>query len=261
MNRSIPPPIFYVLSLFLVTSCKVYKQDIMFQAEEDALSIQQSVNFAERNYLIQVDDLLRIDVFTNDGERIIDPNFELQQNIPQQIQNQRRFNYLVQIDGEIKLPMIGKIPIAGLTIDEAEKKLERLFDKFYKNSFVKLAFENKRVVVLGGVNGGQLIPLTNQNMTLVEVIALAGGVNFGSKAHNIRLIRGKLSNPTVFQINLSTIDGMKQSIVPVEPGDIIYVEPWRRPFFEGFKDVAPILSTTTAITSSVVAIILLIRSL
>lgn len=259
MNSSVRSYFSFFLVLIMASSCNVYKQDIMFRTGKEAGALQQSVDFAERNYVIQVDDLLTIDVFTNDGERIIDPDFELQQNIGV-VQNQRQFNYLVQIDGEIKLPLIGKVHLEGLTIDEAEKKLERLFNNFYKDSFVKLSFQNKRVIVLGAL-GGQLIPLTNQNTSLVEVIAIAGGITFGAKSHNIRLIRGPLSDPQVFKVNLNSIDGMKQSIIPVEPGDIIYVEPWRRPFFEALRDAAPVLSATTAVTSGVVAIILLIRSL
>lgn len=252
MNSKIPPHSFLILFLFL-SSCNIYKQDIMFRLEEGASALQNSVDMAERNYVIQIDDLLTVDVFTNDGERIIDPDFELQQGIGLNNQSFLNFNYLVQIDGEVKLPLIGKINLEGLTIDIAEKVLEERYNEFYKDVFVKLSFGNKRVVMLGAT-GGQVIPLINQNMTLIEVLALSGGVDFGAKAHNIRVIRGPLSNPTVFEINLNTVEGMKQSIVPIEPGDIIYVEPWRRPFFEALRDITPVLTATTSIIAFVVLI-------
>ena len=208
---------------------------------------------AERNYVIQVDDLLSLDVFTNDGERIIDPDFELQQVAGINNQNAIEFNYLVQIDGQADLPMIGKVKLEGLTIDRAETILEGLYNEFYKDVFVRLAFTNKRVILLGAT-GGQVIPLVNQNMTLVEVLALSGGLEFGAKSHNIRVIRGPLSNPTVFEVNLNTVEGMKQSVIAIEPGDIIYVEPWRRPFFEVLRDISPVLSATTSIIAFVVLI-------
>ena len=93
----------------------------------------------------------------------------------------------------------------------------------------------------------KVIPLNNENMSLVEVIALAGGINQDGKAHNVRLIRGDLNNPTVFLIDLGTIAGMKASILNVEPGDIIYLEPRRRVFFEALSDVTPILSLVTSL--------------
>lgn len=252
MNSKIPPNSFFFLLLFL-SSCNIYKQDIMFRLDEGASSLQKSVEMAERNYVIQSDDLITVDVFTNDGERIIDPDFALQQGIGLNNQNFINFKYLVQIDGTADLPMIGKINLEGMTIDEAETALEGLYNKFYKDVFVKLAFNNKRVVMLGTA-GGQVIPLDNQNMTLVEVLALSGGLEFGAKSQNIRIIRGPLSNPTVFEVNLNTVEGMKTSIIPVEPGDIIYVEPWRRPFFEALRDITPVLSATTSIIAFVVLV-------
>ena len=237
-------------------SCRVYRQDIMFQLEEDQASVAAEVARIERNYVIQKDDILQVDIFTNRGERIIDPNFEFQEINIQQNQNRIQFTYLVQQDGYLKLPVLGKVKVDSLTIDEAELLLEQQFDDYYKGSFVKLQFANKRVTVLGS-GGNVMIPLTNENMTLPEILALSGGVNYGSKAQNIRIIRGDLTNPQVFVVDLNTIDGMMNSIIPIEPNDIIYVEPWRRPFFEALKDITPILTATT----SLIAFVLLIQSL
>ena len=223
--------LYIILLAFACTlfSCRVYKQDIMFQLEEDEAALAAEVARIERNYVIQTDDILTVDIFTNGGERIIDPNFELME-ANMQNQNRFQFNYLVQQDGYVKLPVLGKVRVDSLTIDEAEAVFEEAFDEYYKGSFVKLAFANKRVTVLGSA-GNVMIPLTNENMTLPEILALSGGVNYGSKAHNIRIIRGDLTNPQVFVVNLNTIQGMMNSIIPIEPNDIIYVEPWRRPFF------------------------------
>ena len=72
-----------VIILALLCSCKAYKQDIMFRfdddfTEEDVTIIKEDV---EKNYLLKPSDRLRLDVFTNDGERLIDPNFEIAQLI------------------------------------------------------------------------------------------------------------------------------------------------------------------------------------
>ncbi len=228
----------------------------MFQLDDEQAALAAEVARIERNYVIQKDDLLTIDVFTNDGERIVDPNFELIQGTNVQNQNLFEFTYLVQQDGFVKLPVLGKIDVDSLTIDEAEAVLEERFNEFYVGSFVKLTFANKRVTVLGSA-GNLMVPLTNENMTLPEILALSGGVNYGSKAQNIRIIRGDLTNPQVYVVNLNTIEGMMNSIIPIEPNDIIYVEPWRRPFFEALKDITPILTATT----SLIAFVLLIQSI
>ncbi|MEO0334740.1 MAG: polysaccharide export protein EpsE, partial [Bacteroidota bacterium] len=114
---------------------------------------------------------------------------------------------------------------------------------------------NKRVVVLGGL-GGQVIPLTNENMSLIEVLALAGGVSQGSRTDNIRLIRGDLDDPEVRIIDLSTIQGVKKASLKVMPGDIIYVQPVQRVASEALRDISPIFGL---ITSTLTLILLVTR--
>lgn len=240
--------IFAVLTGALI-SCKAYRQDIMFQLDDNfpSSSLSAAVYQAEQNYRIQKNDFLRLDVYTNKGERIVDPNNELINGANQgQIPGQEDFLYLVQEDGFCKFPIIGKVNLMGMTIDQAEKRLEDEYNAFYKDSFVKLQFQNKRVILLGAT-GGQVITLRNENTSLVEVLAQSGGIQLGSKAQNIKIIRGDLNKPEVYAIDLSTIEGMKSSIIRVQPGDVIYVEPWRRVWLESIRDIAPVLSLVTSI--------------
>jgi len=228
----------------------MFRMDDKF-SEED---LSSAIQFAERNYLIQKGDILSIDVFTAKGERIIDPDNEL--NKDNQIRQQNEdFTYLVMQDGTVKLPMVGQVKVEVLTLNQAEDVLEDMYDDYYKDSFVKLSYTNKRVVVLGAV-GGQIIPLSNENTSLIEVLALAGGVEFGGKVQNIKVIRGNLNDPEVFKVNLSTISGMTESMLIMEPGDIIYVEPWRQPVLEATRDVVPLLS----LLSSTLALILVLQN-
>jgi polysaccharide export outer membrane protein len=247
------------LALLILSSCKLYKQDIMFKMDDKFTEsdLAQAVSLAEKNYHIKKDDYLRLDVFTNGGERIVDPNFELRQGMTNQnMQNTRQFVYLVRQDGLVKLPMIGDVDILGLTIYEAEQKLQALYSEHYIEPYVVLRYENRRVIVLGA-NGGQVIPLVNENTSLIEVIALSGGINQGAKSQTVRLIRGNLNNPEVYVIDLSTVSGMRSSIVRLEPGDIIYIDPWRRVWIESLRDVSPVLS----LVSSVVTLVLVINSI
>lgn len=221
----------------------------MFKLDEEnpASNLSKAVYETEQNYRIQKNDFLRLDVFTNKGELIIDPNFELRTGLGQVAnQIQQDFVYLVQDDGYVKFPIIEKIALEGKTIDQAEKILEEKFKAFYIDPFVKLQFDNKRVILLGAT-GGQVIPIRNENTSLVEVLAQSGGLELGSKAHNVKIIRGDLNNPEVYAIDLTTIDGMKSSVIRIHPGDVIYVEPWRRVWLESVRDLAPVLSLVTSI--------------
>ncbi len=226
----------------------------MFRLDDDFTEedLSKATLEIEKNYLLKANDVLLLDVFTNNGERLIDPNFELVTNGmggQQQQQFRDRFQYIIQADGSANLPIVGNVQLEGITLFEAEEKLASKFDVIYKDSFIKLRISNRRVFVLGAP-GGRVVPLPNENMSLIEVLASSEGLSLGAKAQNIKLIRGDL----VYKINLSTISGMKDTNINVEPGDVIYVEPWRRPWIETLRDISPALSLVSSITTLIVVI-------
>jgi polysaccharide biosynthesis/export protein len=231
-------------------SCGSYKQNIMFKVP-DGYNVKQEAKAVERNYIIQKNDYLQLDVYTNKGERLIDPDLELiRDDGNQNIAAKPIPTYLVDINGVSKFPMIGEIKLEGLSIRQAEEMLQKAYSTFYRDTFVLLKYINKRVIVLGSP-GGQVIPLIDENIHLAEVLALAKGISNDSKAQNIRVLRGD----QVFVADFSTIEGYRENNIAIEPGDIIYVEPIRRPISEGLRDYGPILSIVTSLTTLVIVII------
>lgn len=249
-------PLFYsILTLLsaslLISSCASYRQNIMFRAENTE-AVQTQVRASEKNYVIQKNDRLELEVYTSKGERLVDPDNYITTgsgNV-QAAASQKEVNtYLVGQDGLVKLPMVGTVNLVGLTIAQAEELLQKEFTRFYKEPFVILKYTNKRVVVLGAP-GGQVIPLVNENMRLTEVLALAKGINNDARASNIRVMRGD----TLFIADLTTFEGYKKNDILIEPGDIVYVEPIRRPLLESLRDYGPLLSIITSLTTLVVLV-------
>ncbi len=224
---------------------------------DDALvasAAETAIHEAESSYIIKPYDYLQIEVFTNRGERIIDPNFELVEENLNRSQGRPQPRFLVQENGMVMLPIVGEIHLAGLTLPRADSVLRKEYSNYYKEPYVITTYTNKRVIVLGAT-GGQVIPLVNEQMSVIEVLALAGGIPNEAKGHNIRLIRGDLKNPTVQVIDLTTIQGLRKAELKVESGDIIYIEPVRKFVSESLRDISPILSVIT----SMVTLIVLIR--
>lgn len=246
-------PIAYIGLLVLgMGGCASYKQGIMLRTPEDFQSspLPKEVLKAERNYVIQQNDLLHLEVYTNKGERIIDPNPVLSQsNAPQSDESRPKVNYLVDLHGVVKLPVVGEIKLEDLTLRQAESILQVEYEKYFKESFVVLTFENKRVIVLGAT-GGQVVPLQNQNVTVAEVLALTKGLPNESKSNNIRIVR----KDQIFQIDLSTTQGFLAGNMIVEHGDIVYIEPVIRPFAEGLKDYAGLASLLISTLSLLIVI-------
>lgn len=242
----------FVACIFLLAcGCSSYKQNLMFKPGDGFVGKQHDqAQEAFKNYVIQVNDYLKIDVYSNKGERLIDPNGELMQGKDGALNNPAmrvQPTYLVTVDGTVRFPMIDPIAVSGMTIREAEAKLQTEYNKFYKECYVILTFSNKRVIVLGAPTG-QVIPLMNENVSVVEVLALAKGIGNDGKSGNIRLIRGQ----DVYVLDLSTVEGLRKSNMIVVPGDIIYVEPIRRPFVEGTRDVAPLASILISLGTLVI---------
>lgn len=208
---------------------------------------------AESNYLIQQGDLLTVQVYTNDGERLIDPDFHLTQQTPSQgnvntVKPER--SYLVDEDNSVKLPMVGLVKVAGLSIRQAEEHLQNAYSEFYEKPFVTVDFQNKRVIILGAP-GGKVVPLTNNQVTLAEVLALAEGIDNDANATNIRVLRGD----EMIAVDFSTFTGYQKGNIIMKPGDIVYVEPIRRPFAESIRDYAPLMTILASITTLVVVLV------
>ncbi len=222
----------------------------MFKTKNEQL--KDVVNKTTQNYIIKPTDQLSLSVYSNSGELIIDPNFTLRKEIGVSGNMTRMMEkpiYLVRPDGTVKLPMLGYVSIAGYTLPQADSILSIMYSEFYVESFATTTLENRRVIVLGGgdVSNGQVVPLPNENMSILEVIAIAGGIPNTAKAHNLRLIRGDLNDPQVEIIDLSTISGMKSANMYVQPNDVIYIEPVRKVVVESVRDLSPILSLLTSL--------------
>lgn len=238
--------IFFLLILFM-TSCASYKWNIMFKSTETEVAekLKKEALISEKNFRIAKNDRLTIRIYSNGGERLIDPNPELTEtDLTTETNSEKEPTYLIDLKGLIKLPMIGEVMLDGLTLKQAEEVLQKEYAKFFKEPYVQLSFVNKRVIVLGAL-GGQVIPLENENTSLVEVLALAKGISNDSKAQNMRLIRGE----KVYEVDFSTIEGFHNGNMLMEPGDIIYVEPIRRPFSEGLNDNLGVVSMMIALAT------------
>lgn len=233
-------------------SCSSYKQNIMFKTPEGFQSseISREAITAIQDYLIQKNDLLTIEVFSNKGESIIDPNPELTSTGTIPKGEKEKVNYLVTTNGSVKLPLINEIKVEGLTLRDAEVTVQTEYAKYFKDPYVVMEFNNKRAILLGAT-GGQVIPLVNQNMRITEILALGKGLDNNAKAHNIRLLRGD----DVFLIDLSRVEGYRSGNMFIQPGDIIYVEPVRRPFSEALRENGSLLSIMVSLASLVVILV------
>lgn len=241
----------------LCFSCKSYYQFRMFETDASILvdSIETARNKSTSEYLIAINDVITVDIYTNKGEKLVDPNNVLTDGASVQKETPEPVKYTIYSDGCAHLPMVGNVALKGFTVFQADSILSEKFSAYYTDPYVKTKLLSKRVIVFGP-EGGKVIPLEYQDMNLIEVIALYGGIKLDGKANNIRVLRGDLKNPDVQLVNLNTIEGLKIAYTDMEPGDIVYIEPKRKVFKETLMDVYPLI----AITTSLVTLYLIIKA-
>lgn len=242
----------FILLLFF-TGCASYKQSIMFKTNETT-EIKKAAETVDRGYTLAAFDEVSIDVFTKDGERLIDPDKVLQMSGPNgqrvtQDDNGEEEKYLIDENGTARLPMVGEQKLGGLTLREAELFLQKQFNKFYENVFVKLTCHSRRVVVLG-VPGGLVLPLTYEKISLAEVLAMSKGFEKEGKAQSIRLFRGN----DVYEIDFSTVEGYKQGNMLIMPGDVVYMEPVVRPFAAALGDYGQLISVSISLLTLILVV-------
>ena len=237
----------------------------MFKPTADAQPevFKKEAKNVEKDYVIQKNDRLTLDIYSNKGERLIDPNPDMSgatvksssgsssgggNNSSSNQSSADPHSYLVDHNGIVKFPMIGELRLDSLTIRQAEEIVQKEYANFFKEPFVKMSFANKRVIILGAP-GGEVLSLPNQNVSLAEVLAMAHGVDNLARADNLKVIRGE----HVYQVDFSTIKGFRDGNMIIEPGDIVYIQPIRKPFVESMRDyyifVYVLMTITTLIIS------------
>jgi len=130
--------------------------------------------------------------------------------------------YLVNYDSTITLPLIGRTNIVGLTRLEAAKRLELEYGKYVINPIIEVNIASLAVTVLGEVGTPGKILLDKENTTLVDVIALSGGIKDVGRKNKIKIIRGN----EVIMVDLRDIKALHNNAIKIQDGDIVYVQPF-----------------------------------
>ncbi|MFM1746024.1 MAG: hypothetical protein RLZZ630_1961 [Bacteroidota bacterium] len=158
--------------------------------------------------------------------------------------------YLVDQEGKIDLPLVGKVSIAGLTTSQARDTLTIRLEKFLQSPSVRIYIQNFRITILGEVNRPGVFNVTNEKISIPEAVGLAGDLNIFADRKGITLIREIDNVKQYYPIDLTQRQLFTSPQYHLQSGDILYVPPvqGRVAQSDNFYRVAPmILSTITLI--------------
>ena len=235
--------VFFLSALLALSSCSIVPNR-MFKTPREYTFAQDTSTIPKGPYIIQTDDKIDLHIFSNDGFKLVDIT---QSNISQSANNEG-IVYNVEQNGDVKMPVIGRINLKGLNIKDAENLLQEKYSKYYKDPFVLLTVTSRRAYVFFSNGGkGAVILLQNDHTSLFEALALAGGLSEFSKAFQIKILRGDIKNPKVYHADISSIEALKTSELEIYPNDIIYIDSAGNLSRRLRTDIIPYLSLITSI--------------
>jgi len=246
-----------LLVIVLASGCTI-NRDIMFKTTLDhTFDAFTDTSDVSRRVRLQPNDILQFRLFANDGFKMIDLVSEGGTREAAFL-NRTIFSYVIESDGYCKLPLLGRVPLAGKSLLEAEMYLEERYSTYYQRPYVQLLVINRRVVVFpGGGGDARIIPIENNNTTLLEALALAGGMAKRGDARRVKLFRLKPDGRrAVHQFDLSDIEGLQFADIVLQGDDIIYVQPNPELAREALRDLTPVITLIT----SIVLVISVVRS-
>ena len=174
----------------------------------------------------------------------------------------RDMYYLVDKDGYIEMPVLGKIKAGGLTRLELQADImRRLIDGDYlSDPYVMVKFRNYKVFFLGA-NGGKSINITNERCTFLEALALSGDMNVYTDRGKIAVLREVDGKMVTRYLDPRSSDVFKDPFFMLQQNDIIITQnrPFRN-FQESANQISPIMSFITSVisfTSLIISIILI----
>jgi polysaccharide biosynthesis/export protein len=134
-------------------------------------------------------------------------------------------SYLVDINGNINFPVIGNLKLGGLTKSQAIKYLKDELAPYLKNVIVTIQFINYKITVLGEVAKPGQYSISNERVTILDALGLAGDMTIFGKRENVLITRENNGKLEFARLNLNSEESLKSPYYYLQQNDVIYVEP------------------------------------
>lgn len=249
----------FTLFVGLINACVVNKKYQYLQKDDvnvkesviEKDTILRSYDLSNFEYKLQPEDILSVKFYSLTPEEY--DFFSVKSgknNTYNQFQNGAAAlvnGYLIDEDGNIEFPVVGKVNVSGLTIFEAQNEILEVAKQYLKNPVVEVRLLNFRFTVLGEVKKEGTYSSLNNRITMVEALGLAGGLTDLGDKSNIKIIRQGKGVAEVYYLNLLEEEFVASPYYYVNQNDIVIVPPLKqRPYQVYFgKNLALIISSVS----------------
>ena len=216
----------WILLLVTLSNCTTRKNLTYFQG---TLS-NSEVN---KNYTpsLKPDDILSITVMSLDeiaAKPFNLPATGINQNIGGYMQGAPSPpGYLIDAEGNVDFPVIGKVKLGGLTRQAAIDFLKEQLKPYLSNPTIIVRILNYKITVLGEVKNPGTFTIPNERVTLLEAIGIAGDLQITGLRKNVIVIREIDGKRTETLVDLTSKELFSSPVFYLQQNDVVYVEPNR----------------------------------
>lgn len=220
--------LFFLMLLFF--SCTP-KKNLLYYQNIDGMAAAKMNSYEIR---IQPDDLLQINISAEDPKVTAPFNLNPVNVIGNGGQGQAGGNksvindYLVDADGYINFPELGKLKLGGLTRTEVLALFQKKLGAYIKDPIITVRIQNFKLAVQGEVNGPRIINVQSDRITLIEALTQAGDLKPTANRKNILVIREIDGVKSFFRVDVTKSDFINSPYYYLAQNDVVYVEPKNR---------------------------------
>lgn len=208
-----------IIILLFLSSCVSKKEVVYFQNAKDFETMVDTDTFTPK---FKVNDIISVYVstFDMDASRPFNLSKDGGNN-----NNTEFLDYLIDNEGNIDYPVLGKIKLLGLSVQEAQELFKDKLALYLKNPIVNIRILNFRISVLGEVGSPGMYEVSGERITILEALALAGDLTIKGQRENILVVRDFNGTKTYTRVDLTNKELFNSPVYYLTQNDTIYVEP------------------------------------
>jgi len=258
-HLSNPVKISLILVLVLIASCTSQKK-LAYLNNLPEKGGESTFTMVIPDYRLQPRDILYITIKAMSPEgRIVDYLTTDNRNNVVQLGGEANgyiYGYDINHEGNILLPVLGSIKLAGLTLDEARKTIQQATDKVFKESIVECKLLSFKFTVIGEVKTPGAFVNYNNYLTVLEAVGRAGGAGDYGNRNRVLVIRSTDKGTKTYRLNLQDKNIITSEAYFIMPNDVIVVEPLKQKIFNLNLPTLSFIVTTTlsAVTTTLLLI-------
>ena len=243
--RTISIVFILLVSLFL-TSCTTKKEIIYFQNAKNFETIVDTETFKAK---LKIGDIISVYVST------IDPTVTRPYNLVLQSGNSGQLiDYLIDVEGNIDYPVLGKVKLVGLTVEEAKELFKKKFSEgqLLKDPVIMIRVLNFRVTIAGEVASPGVYSVSGERISILEALGMAGDLTIKGRRDNVLVVRDFNGTKTYTRVDLTNKEVFNSPVYYLTQNDYIYVEPNNSSISSASGDsrVSTIISITSFILTT-----------